>query len=179
MGTPVLEVQTPDIVKPNLEVVQAATWRAFKGKLNDEVIQNFLDATTGREAAARTQLKVGAPAAVKVATPMKATGSLYFALLYGIISCKPFHSPYCFEESSWGIGATAMSSGGILYTAYENWDDFWKLTTAYHAQGIAEAGGIFQINFFNNKAQPIGQFDGVAGGIGVFECGGSGKWYKK
>lgn len=179
MGTLVSEVSAPEIVKPNFEVVQAATWKAFKGKMKDEVIQSFLDATTGRDESAPAKLKAGTLATVKAATPMKATGSLYFALLYGVISCKPFHSPFVFEESSWGIGATAMSSGGVLYTAYEQWDDFWNLTTGYHAQGIAEAGGIFQINFFNKQCVPIGQFDGVAGGIGVFECGGRGKWYKK
>ena len=160
-----------EILKPDIEAVQAATWRAFKGKLKDNEIQSFLEATTGS--------KTTAAITAKVPAPITATGSLYFIAIYGVISCKPSHEPYYFEESSWGIGATAMSAGGVLYTAYERWDDFWNLTTAYHAQGIAEAGGIFQINFFNNKAVPIGQFDAVAGGIGVFECGGSGKWHKK
>jgi hypothetical protein len=66
-----------------------------------------------------------------------------------------------------------------MYTAYDSWDAFFRNVTSAHAQGIAEAGGILQINWFIENGTPVGQFNGAAGGIGVVECGGSGKWQKK
>lgn len=149
----------------DLEVVQAATRKAFKGKLSDEEVQRFIDATTGGDS--------GIP------SPITATGSAYFGLIFGVVKCEPGSEPYTFEEKAWGIGASAGSGAGLIYTAYESWDAFWQNTAGYHAQGIAEGGGILQINFFNSSAVPIGQYNGVAGGVGVFECGGKGSWQHK
>lgn len=146
----------------DLTVAQAATRHAFKGKLNDEEVERFIDATTG--------------SASGIPSPITATGSAYFGLIFGVVKCTPASQPYTFEEKAWGIGASAGSGAGLIYTAYDSWDAFFKNTAGYHAQGIADGGGILQINFFNSSAIPIGQYNGVAGGIGVFECGGKGTW---
>ena len=147
---------------PDTKVIQEATWEAFQGKLKDNEVEHFLDATVLSDEP----------------LTITAMGSLYFLAVYGVISCEPSKYPYKFEESSWGLGATALSAGGVIYTAYDSWDAFFKNTTGYHAQGIAKAGGFLQITFLK-KLTPIGQFNAVAGGIGVFEVGGNGKWHKK
>ena len=144
-----------DVIQPDTKIVQEATRKAFKGKLKDSEIDKFLDETTGN----------------KEPVTITAMGSLYFIGIYGVVSCTPSKYPYTYEESSWGIGASAISAGGVIYTVCATWKAFFKSTTGYHAQGIAEAGGILQINFFN-KLTPIGQFNAVAGGNGVFQVGG-------
>jgi hypothetical protein len=68
---------------------------------------------------------------------------------------------------------------GFMYTAYETWDAFFNNVTSAHVQGIAVEGGILQINWFNASGTPVGQFNGVAGGIGLLEAGGEGKWQRK
>ena len=152
-----------EILKPNIEAVQAATLRAFKGKVKDDEVNRFLDAI----------------ASSAVPAPIGATASLTFAAIYGVVKCEPRGQPWEFDADVWGVGAAAISSVGFMYTAYENWDAFFSLTTAFHVQGIAVEGGIFQINWFNESGVPIGQFNGAAGGMAVFEAGGSGKWKKK
>ncbi len=151
-----------EITEPNFETVKAATLRAFKGKVKDHEVNRFLDTI----------------ASSAVPAPIGATASLTFAAIYGVVKCEPRGQPWKFDADVWGVGAAAISSVGLMYTAYENWDAFFSLTTAFHVQGIADAGGIFQINWFNKSGVPIGQFNGAAGGIAVFEAGGSGKWKK-
>ncbi len=152
-----------DIATPDSEVAQAAVKRALKGRVKDEEVDRFLAAT----------------ASSSVPAPISATASLTFAAIYGVVKCEPRDKPWKFEADVWGIGGAAIQSVGLIYTAYESWDAFFTRTTAFHVQGIAEAGGIFQINWFNKDGTPIGQFNGAAGGIAVFEAGGSGKWKKK
>ncbi len=135
----------------------------LQGKIAKNEMTSFMDSIG----------KAGAPA------PIGATASLTFALFYGVTKCEPRDQPWIFDVDTWGIGGAAISSVGFMYTAYENWDAFFRNTTAYHVQGIAEGGGIFQINWFNSSGTPIGQFNGAAGGISVFEAGGGGKWKKK
>ncbi len=145
------------------EVADNATREAFKGKLEEKEVNEFLESIRG----------VNAPA------PISATGSIIFVGVFGEVVCEPMDKPYKFKQKSWGLGAAGVSSVGLLYTAYNNWDAFWRNTTSYHAQGVADAGGIFQINFFNKKGVPIGQYNGPAIGIALFEVGGAGKWKKK
>jgi hypothetical protein len=152
-----------DILKAESNVVQAATLRALKGKVNDGELKRFVD--------------LGA--AVGVPAPIRASGSLWATVIYSGMKCEPTGYPYYFEEGGWGLGLGIVTTGGILYTAYETWDAFWQETAGYHAQGISEGGGILQFNFFNSSGVPVGQFNGVAGGIGAFEFGGTGKWKKK
>lgn len=151
-----------DILKPNHEVIKAATLKAFTGRVKDDEVNRFLDAMVS----------------TKVPPPIGATASLTF-LIYGVVKCEPRDKPWMFDENVWGAGASAISSVGFMYTAYENWDAFFTLTTGFHVQGIAYEGGIFQINWFNKSGVPIGQFNGAAGGIALFEAGGKGTWKKK
>lgn len=148
---------------PNIEAVQAATLGALKGRVKDDELKRFLDARVSSA----------------VPAPIGATGSLIFVAIYGVVKCEPRDQPWIFDEDVWGLGGAGINSVGFMYTAYENWDAFFSLTTAFHVQGIAEAGGIFQINWFNNSGVPIGQYNGAAAGIGVFEAGGSGHWKRK
>lgn len=111
-----------------------------------------------------------------VPAPISATASVTFFAIYGVLKCEPRGQSYKFDSDFWGAGATAVSSVGLMYTAYETWEAFFKNTTAFHVQGIASGGGILQVNWFNKSAVPIGQFNGAAGGLGVLEAGGAGKW---
>lgn len=147
---------------PHHDVVQQAAQRALADRIDPAKITNFAQATQA----------AGVPA------PVSATASLTFAVLYGVVKCNPHGNVWKFDEDVWGVGAAAIQSVGLLYTAYNSWDAFYENTTAFHCQGIAEAGGIFQINFFNKDATPIGQFNGAAGGVAVFEAGGAGHWKK-
>ncbi len=151
-----------EILKPDIEAVHAVTLRAFKGRVKEDEVNRFLETM----------------ASSTVPAPIGATASLTFALVYGVVKCEPRDKPWKFDSDVWGAGAAAISSVGFMYTAYENWDAFFTLTTAFHVQGVAEAGGIFQINWFNKGGVPIGQFNGAAGGIALFEAGGGGKWKK-
>jgi len=148
---------------PTNEAVQAATRRAFTGKVSDDEVERFLEMSTSSS----------------VPAPIGATGSLIFAAIYGVAKCEPRNLPWLFDADVWGVGGAAIASVGFMYTAYESWESFFSETTAFHVQGIADSGGIFQINWFNNSGVPIGQFNGAAGGIALFEAGGSAKWKRK
>jgi hypothetical protein len=137
--------------------------RAFKGKVKDEEVNRFLNAIASNA----------------VPAPIGATASLIFAAIYGVVKCEPRDQHWKFDADVWGVGAAGIESVGFMYTAYENWDAFFSQTTAFHVQGVADAGGIFQISWFNHSGVPIGQFNGPAAGIALFEAGGSGKWKKK
>ena len=64
----------------------------------------------------------------------------------------------------------------MMYTAYDNWDAFFKNVTSYHVQGYSEGGGILQVNWFISNGTPVGQFNGAMVGAGGLEAGGPGKW---
>ena len=152
-----------DLLAPHNDIIRAATLKALKGKVKDDELHKL----------------IGLGTAAGVPAPIRATGSLWATVIYSGMKCEPNDFPYFFDEGAWGLGLGIVSTGGILYTAYESWDAFWRETAGYHAQGIAEGGGILQFNFFNSSAVPVGQFNGVAGGIGAFEFGGKGKWQRK
>lgn len=191
-----------EISLPDLEVVKEATKKAFSGKVKDDELQHLLvsldtsypsynaelDAPDAAafvipEAASvladtpETAAFVVPEAAALVPSGTKiASASIYFGLVFGIITCEVDGRK--FEVHAWGIGASALVSKGIIYTTYDSgsWDPFFENTRFYHAQGIAEAGGIFQITFMDADHIPTGQFNGVAGGVAVFEVGGGGRW---
>ena len=146
-----------------MEAAKTATLKALKGKVKEDKVKGFLDSIGKAE----------------VPAPIGATASLTFVLFYGVVKCEPNEKPYIFEHDVWGVGGAAVSSDGFMYTAYQNWDAFFRQTTAFHVQGIAEGGGILQITWFNKDGLPIGQYNGIAKGIGVFEAGGAGTWKKK
>lgn len=141
-----------------------ATLKAFKDKINIEQVYDLLEHMPNSSCNSGT---------------IGATASLVSALIWSKVKCYPDNQPWKFEESAWGPGIGGGESIGFMYTAYtgENaWDAFFKNTTGYHAQGIAEVGGIFQITWFRSDGVPIGQFNGALAGAGVFEIGGSGHW---
>ncbi len=152
------EVNTQKLI----EVADIATQEAFKGRLEEKEVNDFLESIRGANAPA----------------PIAATGSITFVGVFGQVTCEPMDKPYIFKQKSWGAGVAAISSVGMIYTAYSSWDGLWKNTTGYHAQGISKGGGIFQITFLKGKT-PIGQYNGPCLGISLFEVGGNGKWKKK
>jgi hypothetical protein len=181
-----------EISLPDLEVVKEATKRAFSGKVEDNDLQRLLvslDASYpsyNAEPYASEAVLTDAPEAAAFVVPEAAalvpsgakiaSASIYFGLVFGIITCEVDGKK--FEVHAWGIGASALTSKGIIYTTYDSdsWDAFFEETRFYHAQGVAEAGGIFQITFMDADHIPTGQFNGVAGGIALFEVGGGGRW---
>lgn len=149
-------------ITPTHDAAKAATLAAFKGKIDDGEVNDFLEKIVGSA----------------VPPPIGATGSLTFFAFWGVCKCDPPNYDWIFDNQVWGIGGAAISAVGLMYTAYESWDTFFRETTGFHVQGIAEGGGIYQINWFNGGT-PIGQFNGAAGGISVFEAGANGKWKRK
>lgn len=110
---------------------------------------------------------------------LSAKASIIFVAFYGKLSVDGLPSPYQrrkFEVDSWGLGATGGTSIGVMYTAYDNWDAFFRNVTSYHAQGIADGGGFLQVNWFIANGTPVGQFNGAMAGAGGLEAGGPGKW---
>lgn len=147
-----------------------ATIKSFAGKINDEDIKKLLNCMP-EETASYDEL--GVP------TPAEAKAELYTVAIYGYVKCTPTKLDHEFEANHWGLGLTAMAAYGFMYTAYDSWKALFSETRGYHAQGIADAGGILQINWLNGSGVPVGQFNAAAGGIGVFEVGGSARWKKK
>ena len=134
----------------------------LKGRVPDDKLKEFVAQATASGALA----------------PIGAKASVIFGLVYGNVTCNPTEDPYkvwSFDESIWGLGATGGSSIGFLYTAYNAWDPFFKRTTGFHVQGVADGGGILQINFLEG-ATPIGQFNGAMVGAGGLEGGANGRW---
>jgi len=117
--------------------------------------------------------------AVSAAPALSAKADIIFAAFYGNLTMKILADPYkkkYYDESVWGAGATGGTAVGIMYTAYNNWDAFFKNVTSFHVQGIAKGGGFLQVNWFISNATPVGQFNGAMGGLGLLEAGGPGKW---
>lgn len=155
-------IQTPNaFYVENREIIQNATRESLKGTISDEAIETFIKAvdTTSSESCST------------------ATGSIYFGLIFGVVTCTPGHYPYYFEERTWGLGVSALGSAGLLCSSY-GMEDLFASTTGFYAQGIAKGGGVFQVTFFDDEL-PIGQYNAVAGGVAAFGAGGSGKWRKK
>lgn len=152
------------------EACKAATRNALLGKVKDEEVQKLLERMPEH---AVLQAMVGVP------SPAEAKAELWTVAIYGYVSCTPTSLDHTFEANHWGIGLNASTSYGFMYTAYDSWEGLFTETQGYHAQGIQDAGGILQINWFNGSGTPVGQFNGVAAGLGVFEVGGSGRWKKK
>lgn len=144
-----------------------ATLRALEGKVCDTDLENLLKSMP------TNFCKVDSARAVQ------AEASLFRPVIFARISCKLEGKPYRFEAQERGPGLHESIAVGILYHSYENenaWDMFFREATSYHAQGIEEGRGIFQINWFRKDGVPIGQFNGVMVVPSIFELGGSGKW---
>lgn len=153
---------TAQDLRPNNGELQEAALKALQGRVNEDDVRKFLEKASGE----------GVP------PPVGAEGSVNL-FVWGKCKCYPDGLPWQYDNTIWGGPAYSGGGVGFLYTAYTTWDGFFNNVTSCHAQGIASGGGILQINWFNASGLPVGQFNGVVGGIGVFEAGGEGKWQKK
>ena len=156
------EELTAQALRPDQELVKKATLRALERRVGQDEVQRFVMKATSNS----------------VPVPIGATASLGIAV-WGKVHCEPDGQPWLFDTTVWGGPVYFGESVGFMYTAYETWDDFFRNVTACHAQGFAEEGGILQINWFNADGVPVGQFNGLAGGIGLVEAGGAGTWQQK
>ena len=161
------------------QILSDATRNAFAGNVDSFVTECFLKKMP-RFALDETGLHVPCPPS-DAAPVLSADASILAYLIYSQVTCRPTDPPYNvwgFNASAWGVGAGGGTSKGIMYTTYNNWDAFFRNVAGYHVQGIAELAGILQISWFNGSAVPVGQFNGVLAGAGVFEFGGKGTWKK-
>ncbi|MFD3157350.1 hypothetical protein ACFIJ5_10885 [Haloimpatiens sp. FM7330] len=158
--------------KDFLENCKKATLEAFKNKINTKEVNELLKHMPNLTEDVLMNVSSGV---------LEAEASLVSALVWSKVKCYPKDQPWKFEASAWGPGVGGGSCIGFMYTAYTGsnaWDTFFKNVKAYHAQGIAATAGGFQITWFSSKGTPIGQFNGVLAGAGVFEIGGSGHWVR-
>jgi hypothetical protein len=146
-------------LSPLNPIVQAATMHSLSRRIEVSEVQQFLDKMVSAEVPA----PIGATASVRIA-------------IWGKVTVEPNGEPWTYDTSIWGGPAYFGQSAGFMYTAYGTWDEFFRNVTSVHVQGVASAGGILQVNWFNHSGTPVGQFNGVAGGVGVLEAGGSGGW---
>jgi hypothetical protein len=149
-------------LRPDHDIVAQAAVTALKGRVSEDDVRRFL----GKAASAGVPDPIGATASLKIA-------------VWGKLTCDPDGQPWKYDHTVWGGPAYIGDAVGFMYTAYESWDAFFRNVTSAHVQAIDAGGGILQINWFNKDATPVGQFNGVAGGVGVCEAGGSGGWQRK
>ncbi len=156
-----------------MKINREATQRALGNVVDPKELAAFLDGMESGKGLMQ------APSAAKAPAPAEAMGETFTVGIYGYVKCTPSSLDHTFQGNHWGVGLAALTAYGTMYTAYDSWSALFRETKGYHAQGVAEAGGIFQITWFNKKSLPVGQFSAVAAGLGVFEVGGSGSWSKK
>jgi hypothetical protein len=149
---------------PSNPILKEATLNAFK-KVNGvdmSEVENFLNQAGGNAAA----------------DPIGATATLGFAGIMGHITVKPIsvHANCKFDHDFWGVGVIIGKSIGFMYTAYTNWDAFFRNITSFIVVGGAEEGGVLQVTFLRSDALPMGQFNGIMEGLGILGGGGAGTW---
>lgn len=137
----------------------------YQGKVPQEILDGIVNLVPD----GRTDGALGAPNG-------SATVTVAAAFIYGTVDCKIDSQKKQFRGTHWGLGLAGFAATGILYTAYNRWEDFFKNATGYHAQSAGVAGGIVQVTWFTREGLPVGQFNGIAGGVGALEVGGSGSW---
>lgn len=153
---------TAQDLRPDRDIVVGATLNALKGRVDEGAVRRFLKEAAGPAAPA----PIGATASLKIA-------------VWGKLGCDPDGQPWKYDITVWGGPAYIGDAVGFMYTAYDSWDAFFRNVTSAHVQAIDVGGGILQINWFIENGTPVGQFNGAAGGVGVVEGGGSGKWQRK
>ncbi len=157
-----METLTAQDLRPTNSELREAALKALQGRVSEDEVRKFLEKANGE----------GSPPAIG------AEGSVNL-LVWGKCKCYPDGMPWQYDNTIWGGPAYSGNGVGFMYTAYNTWEAFFNNVTGCHAQGIATAGGVLQINWFNASGLPVGQFNGAVGGIGVFEAGGEGKWQRK
>ena len=153
---------TAQDLRPDRDFLAEATLTALKGRVEEGEVRRFL-----KEASSKA-----AP------DPIGANASLNIAV-WGKATCDPDGQPWKFDHTVWGGPAFFAEAVGFMYTAYNSWDAFFRNVTSIHAQGIASDGGVLQFTWFIKSGLPVGQFTGLAGGIGLIQAGGPGEWQRK
>ena len=146
---------------PSSALVQEATLKALEGRIDVPQIQKYVEELTLTEPA-----------------PIDATATVALAV-YGNLKVFPENQPWKYDITIWGGPAYfATSIIGGMYTTFSTWDAFFQQVTFAHVQGavIGGAAGFLQVNWFIDDGTPVGQFNSWAGGIGLMEAAGSGKW---
>ncbi len=152
---------TTEKLVPTNPNVEEATRKLLSRQFDDGEVQEFL-----RQAGAAVPAPIGATVDVKIA-------------IWGKLHVEPDGQPWVYDITIWGGPAYIGGAVGVMYTAYETWDAFFRNVTSAHVQGIDVGGGALQVNWFDSKKVPVGQFNGLAAGAGLVEAGGSGKWQHK
>lgn len=140
----------------------------YKDKVSQEMLDGILDLTPNPDVNSATNGLDIPNESAKV--------TVVAAFVYGMVYCDIDSLKKRFEGTHWGIGLAGFAATGMIYTAYDNWQSFFNNTKGYHVQSGGVAAGIVQVNWFNNDGVPVGQFNGIAGGVGIMEVGGSGSW---
>lgn len=149
-------------LRPDTDAIHQATLKALSGRVEEAEVQRFLKQVSS----------------TTVPAPIGATVDLKIAI-WGKLNCDPDGQPWKYDITVWGGPAYIGGAVGFMYTAYEHWDAFFRNVTSAHVQGVDVGGGILQVNWFIENGTPVGQFNGVAGGVGLVQGGGSGKWQHK
>jgi hypothetical protein len=155
-------ISEADLLVPSHPAVREATASLLARQLGHDEVEKYLDQLTS----ASVPAPIGADATVKLA--------IYGNLLVDNLSAP--YSKHVYNHTIWGGPAALATGTGFMYTAYNTWDAFFQNVTSCHVQGWGAPGGILQVNWFIANGTPVGQFNGVVGGIVVFEAGGAGTW---
>jgi hypothetical protein len=147
-------------LSPTNSALRQATINAFEQQPEVDA-QDFLDKLASSAAPA-----IGATVELNIA-------------IWGKLLVDPDGQPWKYDCTVWGGPAYFGKGVGFMYTAYNAWDAFFQNVTSCHVQGIAEGGGILQVNWFISDATPVGQFNGAFGGIGLVQAGAGCKWQHK
>jgi hypothetical protein len=151
---------TENDLLPTSLVVEQATIKALKGRVEADEVRKFL-----REASRSVAPALGATVSVNIA-------------IWGKVKCCPTDTPWHYDATIWGGPAFFGESVGVMFTAYDTWDRFFANVTGVWVQGVADGAGLLQVTWFAD-AVLVGQFDGLAGAIGLLEAGGEGRWQHK
>jgi len=149
-------------MSPITPLLRQATTKALSQRVSQGYLTEFLEKLTSESVPA----PIGATATIKLA-------------VWGKLLVEPDPQPWKYDHVIWGGPAYFGTSVGFMYTAYESWDPFFQNVTSFHAQGVDAGGGILQVNWFISDGTPVGQFNGLAAGVGGFQGGGSGTWTPK
>jgi hypothetical protein len=160
-------IESPEFIQACWDLANAT----YKGKVPQEILDGILRLTPNpNEKSKMLSNTLSAPVSTS------ATAKVTAAFIYGTLNCEISSQNKYFDGTHWGVGLAGFAATGIIYTAYDNWQAFFDNAKGYHIQCVGAAAGVVQISWFTKGGTPVGQFNGVAGGAGAMEVGGSGSW---